>query len=167
LFTEENDATEKPTFLSFMKAFGVIAIGAITFLGAFAVFLILSDRPYAIQIFTLLCYTALVVLFVFHKTKLGRGYSLSNPAVQKHFPRLQAIHIAFSLTIFSFQTYILHVWSRFPASWTEGTGPRHNSWFNFGLSMLFAITWMIEVFYCRRILNRSCDSAKSTDSAIN
>ena len=158
LLEEVNDKTEKFCLASFMKALGLIAMGIIAFFVAFSIFLIQSDRPYAIQIFTLLCYTALTALHIFLRSKLGRGFSPSNPAVKKQLPRLLGIHSAFSIVIFSAQTYVLHIWSRLPVSWTAEIGPKHDSWIELGLIVLFVLTWMAEVLICRTILSRSVDA---------
>jgi uncharacterized membrane protein YidH (DUF202 family) len=168
LFTEEEkDETEELKLSSLLKVLGAIAIGVISFFVVFFIFLILSDRPYAVQIFTLICYTSLTFIFIFFRTKLGKGYSLSNPFIQKQLPRLLAIHGAFSLAIFSVQTYVMHVWSRLPASWTAETGPKHNSWLSSGLGVILVIVWITEVLVCRGILRRIYNSAKSNDSVIN
>jgi len=167
MLTEDCDEASKPKSPSLLKALGWIAFGIITFFIAFIIFLIFSDRPYAIQIFTLLTYTAYIMLHVFLKSNLGPGYSFRNPAVQKKIPRLLTIHSAFSLAVFSVQTYVIGIWSRLPVSWTTGTGPKHDSWFQFGLIALLVITMMIETLICMRILRRSCDADRSSDSPIS
>jgi hypothetical protein len=160
----ENDgAADKLTIKSSLKFLGLFAVGLVILFALFAVFLVLSDEPFAIQIGTLVFYTVLVFLLTFVRSRLGAGYSLHNEAVRRQLPWIAWIHGAFCVVVFSAQTYVLHAWSSFSAQWRAESGPKHDSPLSLALNVLFVLTMFGEIAFLRRILSRACAIAQPVD----
>ncbi len=121
----------------------------------FVALLIFSDTAYGIQICTILGYTCLVVMHVFLRGHLGRGYSLKNAAVRLKLPWLAWIHCMFCGTIFMAQTFLMRSWRHLPTALTKEIGPKHDSILSLTIIFLFTCVWMAEVLIVRRILNRA------------
>jgi hypothetical protein len=158
---EKSDAEVKLTPKSFLKFLGILAIALVVFFACLAVFLVLSDRPYAIQIGTFLLYSTLVFLHTFLRSNFGPGYSLRKEAVRSKLHTVGSIHAAFSAVIFSIQTAVLNNWQGLPARWTSEFGPKHDSWLSLILIALWAIAIGVETWILQSILKRSCTAAES------
>jgi steroid 5-alpha reductase family enzyme len=158
---EKSDPEPQPTPLSFLKFLAILAVALPVFFACLAAFLVLSDRPYAIQVGTFLLYSVLVFLHTFLRSRTGPGYSLRMEAVRRKLPPLAVIHAAFSAVIFSVQTAVLNSWSHLPAFWTKVHGPKHDSWLSGIAIALWAVAILFEGDILRGILERSCTAVES------
>lgn len=93
------------------------------FLGAMAlVFLaiLIADKPFGLQITTLVGYTGLLFFQVFCDSRAFKGYSLRLTAVRNKIPTLLAIHTVFLLFVLAALNVALSVRSHVLSSWHVG-----------------------------------------------
>ena len=106
--------TEPFSFLRF-------AVLALLFLAMWVgiVFLILlADKPYGIQLTSMVIYTAAVALYTFSRNRKGnQPFLLSCPAVRRQLSPLIRRHLAFLAALFILQTTALKLRPNLPAYW--------------------------------------------------
>jgi hypothetical protein len=137
--------------------FGALLVG----LAALLLFVLLGERPFGIQIATAIIYTAAVFLFVFLRSRLGRGYSLRERTVQQRLPRLLAIHGAFLVLILVIQTAEFALRPHLPGNWFKKAS-KGVTWFEYVALWIYVLTGMTQVLISRRILSRSLDAEQTT-----
>jgi len=131
--------------------------------GSMAVLLLLiliGDKPYGIQITTLIGDTGFVFFLVFCDSRAYKGYSLRLTAVRKKIPTLLAIHAAFLLFIFVALTAALSVRPHLSSSWLITTGKR-DSWFDVLLMVIGVTIYVSQTQISRKILSRSIDADRN------
>lgn len=124
-------------------------------LSSLILYLVLDDLHFGTQIATAIVYTGVVWAYTFLHTNLGPSYRLNDPTVQRAFPKLLLIHVAFLFLLFTFQTTLFALKSSLPPSWLVESGPKHDSvykWLSLIPPILIGAT---QVFWLRRILHRS------------
>lgn len=96
-----------------------LAVFALLFLtvpGGAVSLILLADRPYAIQLSSIVMYTAAVALYTFSRSRNGvQPFLLSCPVVRRQLPRLIRRHLGFLAAIFIVQTTALELRTNLPA----------------------------------------------------
>ncbi len=159
---EQLDEPQKKPHVSTAMTLGILAAYLGGAFGGFCLFIILSDRPFGIQIATAITYTYFAFWYVFFPTRgLLEKYSLRDKTVQQQIPRLFAIHCAFLISIFFGQTIWFAMKPHLSNNWAtdRGAGTPY-VWVMIVSSIAFFFT---QVLISRRILSRSLDEARSVD----
>ncbi len=134
---------------------GIFAAYLIGAFGGFGLFVIFGDRPFGVQIVTVITYTYFAFWYVFFPTRgLLEKYSLRNKAVQRQLPRLLTIHCAFLILIFLGQTVLLAIRNRLPSYWLTEHGKQGDTLYEGVLIGSFVVVFFTQVLICRRILSR-------------
>lgn len=161
LIDEERDAIagDPPVLLAYKIGLWVgIVLAAIA---AVVLFIALRDKPFGIQIATLIAYSGTAFFFVFCRSKGLRGYSLRNKAVQREIPRLLAIHTAFLVSIFIVQTSAFHLRSSLPSYLLTANRGRFANWSVSVLIIFFVSAIFVQAYMSRKILCRSRKAEKT------
>lgn len=139
---EQLDEPKKTTVrVSAAMTLGILAAYLAGGVGGFLLFIVLGDRPYGIQIATVIVYTYFAFWYVFFPTRgLLEKYSLRNKTVQQQIPRLLGIHCSLLILIFLGQTILFEMKPHLPGSW---------------LIIPFGIVFFTQVLISRWILSRS------------
>lgn len=117
-----------------------------------------GDRPFGIQIVSLIADTGLVFFFVFCDSRAWRGYSLRDKRVRQELPHLLGIHSLFLIVIGLLLTFVLSEQSLLPASWLVESGPKHESPFEVGLIFIGVAVVMTQAWIYRKILRRAAEA---------
>jgi len=114
------------------------------------------DKPFGIQVPSLVAYTAFVFFFLFrdYDPSYLEAYSLRQKAVRQEIPHLFAIHAVFLVVFFIVLTIALSLRPSLPPSWLVEGGKRRST-FGSLLVLIFAVTMFIQLYISRRILSRS------------
>jgi len=150
MFEQLDEPQEKPQ-VSIAMTLGILAAYLVGAFGGFCLFIILSDRPFGIQIANAITYTYFAFWYVFFPTRgLLDKYSLRDKTVQRQIPRLFAIHCAFLISIFFGQTVWFEMKPRLPNSWLTG-------WTLYAWVIIFfvVVLFFTQVLISRGILRRS------------
>ena len=139
---------------SLLQEFGFIGIPLIAFL-ALALYFLLSGIPFRSQLATLVAYTGFVFFSVFSNIRSSKGYDLRQKAVRQKIPHLLAIHALFLALVFIGLTVALWLRSSLPSSWLVARGRKGVSWFDDLLLLTGFVSYMFQVYVCRKILSRS------------
>ena len=157
---------ERPPLVSFAQAALTWAGIMVAALATFLLLILLGDKPFGIQIVSVVAETEFVVLLVFFDTSTWRGYSLRNPTVRQQLPHLLQIHSLFIGLIFVVLTIALSAIPHLPDIWfVESVVWYHNfvrhqsSPFAFVLIMAGSAAAVTEAWFLRRILSRASESA--------
>jgi hypothetical protein len=118
--------------------------------------ILIADKPFGLQIITLIGYTALVFFLVFFDSRAFKGYSLRVKAVQDKLPTLLTIHALFLLFVLVALTAALSVRPQVLSSF-HITNRNKDNWFDYLLIIIGVIICMSETLISRRILSRSID----------
>src|ERR1700722_1288649 len=156
---------DSPPKASFAKAaltwLGIMVAASATFL----LLILLGDRPFGIQIVSIVADTEFVVLLVFFDTSSWRGYSLHNRTVQQQLPHLLRIHSLFIGFIFGVLTIALSAIPHLPDTWfVENVVWYHNfvrhqaSPFAFVLILAGSVAAVFEAWILQRILSRALEN---------
>ena len=152
---EQLDETRKTTQVSTAMSLGIFAVYLIGAFGGLVLFIVLGERPFGIQIATIVAYTYFAFWYVFFPTRgLLERYSLRNKAVRQQLPRLLAIHCTFLALIFLGQTMLFATRSRLPSYWLTEHGKRGGTLYEAVLLVPIVIVFFIQVLISRRILSR-------------
>lgn len=157
---------ERPPRVSFAQAVltwvGIIGAASATFL----LLIFWGDKPFGIQVVSVIAETEFVVLLVFFDTKSWRGYSLRNKTVRQQLPHLLRIHTVVLGLIFAVLTIALSAIPHLPDIWfAENVVWYHNfvrhqaSPFAFVLITAGSAAAVSESWVLRRILNRALEDA--------
>lgn len=139
---------------SVLQEFGFLGI-PVGLVLALALYFALANRPFRIQVATLVGYTVFVFVFLFSNVRSSRGYDLRQEGVRRTIPHLSAVHAAFLAMVFMGLTVALWLRPSLPSFWIVGRGRRGGSWFDISLLLMGSVTCMFEVHICRKILSRS------------
>lgn len=154
----ERQYVRQESGFSVAKAF-VTWLGLIA--GSMAIFwlaILTADKPFGLQITTLVGYTGFVFFQVFCDSRAFKGYSLRLPAVRKKIPTLLGIHAVFLVFVFVALTGAL--WVRpwlITNSWLITRGRRDN-WFDLLVMVIGVSVGMGQTLISRKILSRSIDA---------
>jgi hypothetical protein len=117
-------------------------------------YILLGDKPYGIQIASLIAYSMAVFFFVFMRSRLGHGFKLTSESVVRSAPRLLMFHLCALAIVFALLTLALKEWSNLPAWWLHEDA-RHRSPFSFLLLMFFTVFGVSQAIWFRSILSRA------------
>jgi hypothetical protein len=159
---EQLDEPKKTPQVSTAMELGILAAYLTGAFGSLFLSIVLGDRPFGIQITTLIAYTYFAFWYVFFPTRgMLEKYSLRNKTVQQQIPLLLAIHCAFLIFIFLGQTVLFAMKPRLPSYWlTEhGSGRGRGTLYEFVLIASFTIVFFTQVLISRGILSHSLKEA--------
>jgi hypothetical protein len=143
LIDEERDAIAGDPPVSLAYKIGLCVGIVLAAIAAVVLFIALGDKPFGIQIATLIAYSGTAFFFVFCRSRGLRGYSLRNKAVQREIPRLLAIHAAFLVSIFIVQTSAFHLRSSLPSYLLTENRGRFANW-----SVRVLIVFFCVCYFC-------------------
>jgi hypothetical protein len=156
---EESAKGGRPSFGEMLWAFfGVLLVA----LFALLLFILFGDRPFGIQIATLISYTCAISFFVFSRARwLNRGYSPRYKAVRQEIPCLLGIHCVFLALVFVIQTSASAWRSRLPAYWFTAHG-KDPGWFDDVMVLVYTLIGTTQIFISRNILKRALVAESTT-----
>ena len=140
-----------------IRRFGVYALLVLAaFVGTPIFLILLEDRPYGIQLISILGYTLVVPIY----TLRSGPFLLSCPVVHGQLPRLIRRHLGFLAVLFIGQTTALKLRPNLPAYLitTRGTDP---SLFAVILGIFCLCLALVQIFSTRWLLNRAHLSAQA------
>lgn len=121
---------------------------------------LLNDRPYGIQISTLLGYTATVSFYTFTQNRNGnQSFLLSCPIVRGQLTRLIRRYFFYITSLFIAQTTALRLRQNLPAAWITPTS-KDASPFAIVLGILCVVLAIVHTLTNRSLLDRAHRSAK-------
>jgi len=127
--------------------------------GGFFLLILLEDRPYGIQLSSVVMDTAAVALYTFSRNRNGaQPFLLSCPVVRGQIPRLIRRHLVFLAVLFIVQTTAFELRPNLPAYWLTPRG-KDTSLFNAVLLVLCACLAIIQTLSNRSLLERAHFSA--------
>jgi hypothetical protein len=159
-----SDRTRVSGFVLF-KELGVFIVIPVTVLATMLVFVTLRDKPFEIQIASVIMYTGFVFFFVFCDAGAGRaikakgtkGFSLGEKAVRQKLPLIVCVHAASLVVLFACVTAALrlrpYTWSR----WRLDTEYFDLIMLVTGVAILFA-----QVHFFRRLLGRALKNKQTS-----
>lgn len=117
-------------------------------------YMVLGDKPYGVQIATLIAYSMAVFFSVFMRSRLGHGFALRSEAVVRCAPRLLRLHLGALAIVFALQTIALEIWPHLPLWWVH-EDTRHQSPFSLVLLIFFTIFGVAQIVWFRSILSKA------------
>jgi hypothetical protein len=133
----------------------LIAIGGGIFLA------LLENRPYGIQLASVVIYTAAVALYTFSRNRNGaQPFLLSCPVVRRQLPRLTRRHLGFLAALFLVQTTALEIRPSLPAYWITPSS-RDAAPFSLILGVLCLCLAIVQTLTNRSLLDRAHLSAQT------
>src|SRR5580704_581851 len=137
----------------------------LTVIGGGIFLALLEYQPYAIQLISMLIYTAAVALYTFSRNRNGaQPFLLSCPVVRRQLPRLIRRHLSFLAALFIAQTTALKLRPNLPTHWVTPSS-RDASPFAFVLGLLCLCVGVAQVLSNRSLLEDAHQSAQ-TDAAL-
>jgi hypothetical protein len=157
MFEQLDNPGESPQVkVSLAMSLGILAAYIVGAFVAVCLFVILGEKPFGIQIATVITYTHFVFWYVFFPTKgMLTQYSLRNKLVQRRLPFLLAIHGAFLISIIVVQTIWFAVKFKLPTYWLAERGRRGQSLYEWAMMLFFVALFFTQVWISRGILDRS------------
>lgn len=143
--------TQKGSILRYV----VLTLLFFTMLGSIFSLLLLANRPYGIQLTSIVIDTAAVALYTFSRNRNNmQRFLLSCPVVRGESPRLIRRHLGFLAVLLMVQTTALKLRPNLPASFTmpRGTDP---SLFAIILGVLCGSLAVVQVLSNRAVLERA------------
>ena len=122
--------------------------------------ILIADKPFGLQITTLVGYTTLVFFQVFCDSRAFKGYSLRLTTVRKKIPVLLVIHAVFLLFVLVALTAALSVRPHLSSSWFV-TKKKRDNWFDVLLMVIGVTICMSQTLISRKILSRSIDADRN------
>jgi hypothetical protein len=157
-----NEDVKKGSRVSIVEALTKFVFMSAWIVTVFLLYVFLGDKPFGIQIATIIAYSGSVFCLVFFRWRfLDEAYNLRIEAVQEQIPRLLAIHLAFLGFIVAVLTLALFLRSQLPSFWFTERFGKHGSLFSHGLLLICTLAAVTQVFICRTILSRSIGKKKS------
>jgi hypothetical protein len=99
-----------------MLRFAVLALLFLTMFSTAILLILLEDRPYGIQLSSIVGYTAAVALYTFSRNRNNnQPFLLSCPVVRGQLPQLIRRHLGFLVALFIVQTTAIEFRSNLPA----------------------------------------------------
>jgi hypothetical protein len=120
-------------------------ISSLCFSGGVSLFVWLGNRPFGIQVASLIPYTCAIVLYTFAANRGLPRYLFGCPLVRRQMPRLAIRHLGFLVVLFVLQTEVIHFRSHLPGSWPLGTT----------IAVICAIVGFSQIMSNRSLLNRA------------
>jgi hypothetical protein len=128
-----------------MRALKAIArtLGSTILVGAgllaiLLLYILLGDKPYGIQIATVIAYSMAIFFFVFMPSRLGDGFRLTSASVICSAPRLLVLHLCALTIVFALQTLAFWQRSHLPIWWLQRDA-KHRTPFDLLLTVTFTI----------------------------
>ena len=141
--------------------FAVLTLLFFTVFATAILLIVLEDRPYGIQLSSIVGYTAAVALYTFSRNRNGnQPFLLSCPVVRGQIPQLIRRHVGFLAALFMVQTTALKFRSILPAYWISPTS-RDASPFVIILGIFCACLAIVETLTNRSLLERAHLSAQT------
>ena len=131
------------------------AIGFCTSIGILLLYMVFGERPFGIQLVTLIAYTIVVFFNLFCNTRFLRGFDFYSEARQKSTSRLLIIHVSFLILVFAIQTMVFKFGPKLPHWWIDEKGPKDDSPLQIALCIAVFSLGVIQVVWSRRILSRA------------
>jgi hypothetical protein len=138
--------------------YAILALLLLTMCGTVILLILLEDRPYGIQLSSLVGYTAAVALYTFSRNNNMQPFQLSCPAVRRYLPLLIRRHVGFLAALFIVQTTALKLRPNLPTHLTAPNGSAPSS-FAVILGGLCGCLAIVEVLSNRSALERAHLSA--------
>lgn len=114
----------------------------------------LANRPYGVQIGSLIPYTTLVVLATFSAQRGQQPYFFECSIVRQTIPRLIGRHVGFLVAMVALETTALRLVRYLPASWLIATG-KNGSPFATTLCVLCLGLAFVQILTNRALLERA------------
>ena len=122
--------------------------------------ILLADKPYGIQLSSIVTYTSAVALYTFSRNRNGnQPFLLSCPYVRSQLSRLINRHLCFVAVLFALQTAALNLRPKLPAYWTTPSS-RDPSRFSAILAVVCACLAVVQTLTNRSLLKRAHLSAQ-------
>jgi hypothetical protein len=141
--------------------FGVLTLLFFTMLGGIGFLILFANRPYGIQVTSIVINTAAVALYTFSRNRNNmQPFLLSCPIVRHQIPLLIRRHVGFLAALFIVQTTALKLRPKLPEHLItpRGTDP---SLFAVILGVLFGCLAVVQVLSNRSLLERAHLSAQA------
>ena len=141
--------------------FGVLTLLFFTMLGGIGLLILFANRPYGIQVTSIVIDTAAVALYTFTRNRNNmQPFLLSCPVVRHQIPLLIRRHVGFLAALFIVQTTALKLRPKLPEYliMPRGTDP---SLFAVILGILFGCLAVVQVLSNRSLLERAHLSAQA------
>lgn len=117
-------------------------------------YVLLGEKPYGIQIVTLIAYSMGIFFFVFMRSRLGHGFALTSDSVVRSAPRLLLFHACALTIVFALQTIALGVGPHLPSWWLHEDA-RHQSPLDLLLLIFFTVFGVAQALWFRSMLSRA------------
>jgi hypothetical protein len=122
--------------------------------GSFILFIFMGDRPYGIQLASVIGYSAAAVLYTFSSNRGLPRYLFSCPIVRGQLYRLTLRHFAFLIALFAVETIALQIRPRMPGWWFVARG-RNMPPFTLAMFILCGSLLLTQVLTNRSALKRA------------
>ena len=139
--------------------FAVLTLLFFTMLGGVGLLILFANRPYGIQVSSIVIDTAAVTLYTFSRNRNNmQPFLLSCPIVRRQIPLLIRRHVAFLAALFIVQTIVLELRPKLPEYLftPRSTDP---SLFAVILGVLFGCLAVVQILSNRSLLERAHLSA--------
>jgi hypothetical protein len=164
---EQLDNREEAPQVSLAMTLGILAAYAVGAFGALCIFVVVAERPFGIQIATVITYTYFAFWYIFFPTRgLPEKFSLQNKTVQERVPLLLAIHCAFLIAIFIGETVWFSMKSHLPTYWLTEQGKRSAPLYVLLGIGCVTVIFLTQVLISRRILSRSLRKSLNTSGRM-
>jgi hypothetical protein len=151
-------------YISFPRL-AVFVLLFLTVIGGGIFLALLEYQPYAIQLISMLIYTAAVALYTFSRNRNGaQPFLLSCPVVRRQLPRLIRRHLGFLAALLIAQTTALNFRANLPARFVTPSS-RDASPFTLILGVFCLCLAIVQILTNRSLLDRAHLSAQ-TDAAL-
>jgi hypothetical protein len=142
--------------------FGVLTLLFFIMVGGVGFLILVANRPYGIQVSSIVIDTAAVALYTFSRNRNDmQPFRLSCPVVRRQIPLLIRRHVGFLAALFIVQTTALELRPKLPEYLItpHGTAP---SLFAVSLGILFGCLAVVQILSNRSLLERVHLSAQSS-----
>lgn len=138
-----------------MARFAVFTLSFIAMWSGALFLIVFADRPYGIQLSTIVVDTAGVALYTFSRNRnANQPFLFSCPVVRRQLPRLIRRHLMFLAALFLLQTITLELRPKLPAYWMT-PGSRDPSPLAFVLGGVCACLALAQILTNRSLLERA------------
>jgi hypothetical protein len=139
--------------------FAVLTMLFLTMFTGIVFLILLADKPYGIQLSSIVIYTAAVALYTFSANRGNlQPFMLSCPVVGRQLPRLIRRHLGFLAALLILQAIALEVRRHLPADWViNGRNPSAFVVVQFVVCACLAI---VQILGNRSLLERAHSSAQ-------
>lgn len=154
MFEQLNDRERAPQ-VSRAMTLGILAAYLVGAFGGLCIFIVFEERPFGVQIASVIMYTYFAFWFVFFPTRgLLEQYSLHDKTVQRRIPLLLAIHSAFLILMFVGETIWFSRKPHLPSYWFTEHGKRGQPLYVLAVMGSVTVIFFTQVLISRRILSR-------------